>query len=81
MDQCIELICNGLSDHFSSWNKFGIESMKNVFKVFPFSWFFRVEKLKEFLNKSMGYKNLQGLNITNIVQDQLVKEFINGLEK
>lgn len=31
MDEAVEAIVDGFSDHFSSGNQFGVETMKNVF--------------------------------------------------
>jgi hypothetical protein len=40
MNECIEAIGDGLSDHLSSWDEFCIQSMQNVLQVLALSWFF-----------------------------------------
>ncbi len=59
VDQGVELVGDGLSDHFSSWDEFGIESVEDVLKIFSFSRFLRVKQLQELLHKSMSDKHLQ----------------------
>lgn len=40
MDETVEAIVDGFSDHFSSGNQFGVEAMQNVLQVFSFSGLF-----------------------------------------
>lgn len=40
MDKSEETFVDGLSNHLSSWYKFGVEFMKNVLKVVSFHRFF-----------------------------------------
>jgi len=40
MDQSEEALVDSLSDHFSSWDKFGIQFMQNVLKVVSLNRFF-----------------------------------------
>jgi hypothetical protein len=69
VDQGIEAVSDGFSDHFSSWYQLSIESVENVFQIFSFSWLFRVHKLQEFLNENMGDVGLEALDINSIVNN------------
>lgn len=80
MDQSVEAIGNGLSDHLSSWNQLGVKSVKNILQVLSFLWFFRIEQLKELLNEFVSDESLQTLDISGIINNQLEEEFINWLE-
>jgi len=40
MDKGVELVGDGFSDHFSSWDEFCVEAMEDVLKIFSFSRFF-----------------------------------------
>lgn len=51
MNETIKTVVDCFSNHFSSWNQFGIQSMQNIFQVLSFSRLLRIEKLKEFLNE------------------------------
>lgn len=33
VDKCKETLIDGLTDHFSSWNKLGVQLVKNVLEV------------------------------------------------
>ena len=40
MDETVEAVINGFSDHFSPGDQLSIKSMKNILKIFSFSRFF-----------------------------------------
>ena len=40
MDQSEEALVDGLSDHFSPWDKLGVQLVKNVLEVVPFDGLF-----------------------------------------
>lgn len=44
-------LVNSFSNHFSSWDKFGIKLMQNVLKVVTLDRFFSIEELKELLDE------------------------------
>ncbi len=79
MDQGVELVGDGFSDHFSSWDELGVESVEDVLKVFSFSRFLRIKELQEFLHESMSDKHFQWLDITNIIKYQLIEQLVNRL--
>ncbi len=79
MDEGVELVGDGFSDHFSSWDEFRVESVEDVLKVFSFSRFLRVKQLQELLHKSMSDKHLQRLHIANIVKYQLIEQLVDWL--
>ena len=80
MDQGVEAISDGLSDHLSSWNKLGVESVQDVLQVLSFLWLFGVEQLKELLDELVSNESLQALDIGGIVDDELEEEFVDWLE-
>ena len=80
MDQGVEAISDCLSDHFSSWNQLGVESVKNILQVFSFLWFFRIEQFKEFLNELVSDESLQALDISSIIDNELKEELVDRLE-
>lgn len=55
----VEAFVDGLSNHLSSWNKLGIELVKNVLKIVSLDGLFGIEKLEELLNKLWGDVNLE----------------------
>jgi len=79
VDEGVELVGDGFSDHFSSWDEFCVESVEDVLKVFSFSRFLRVKQLQELLHKSMSDKHLQRLHIANIVKYQLIEQLVDWL--
>lgn len=44
-------LVNSFSNHFSSWDKFGIELVQNILKVVTLNRFFGIEELKELLDE------------------------------
>jgi hypothetical protein len=69
MNQGVETVIDGLTNHFSSRHKFGIQAMKNVFEVLPFSWLLRVEKFEEFLDERWSDMHFECLDVSAIVND------------
>lgn len=45
MDQWVKTVIDCLTDHFSSWDKFGIQSVQDVLEVLPFSGLLWVKQL------------------------------------
>lgn len=80
VNKSVEAISDSFSDHFSSWDKLSIESVEYILKIFSFSGFLSIEKLKEFLDEWVGDENLQGLNISSLINDKLEEEIVDGLE-
>jgi len=79
VDESVEAISDGLSNHFSSGDELGIESVKDILEIFSFSGFFRIEKLQKLLNKSVCNKDFQRFNINGVVHDKLKEKFIDRL--
>lgn len=80
VNKSVEAISDSFSDHFSSWDKLSIESVEYILKIFSFSGFLSIEELKEFLDEWVGDENLQGLNISSLINDKLEEEIVDGLE-
>lgn len=80
VNKSVEAISDSFSDHFSSWDKLSIESVEYILKIFSFSGFLSIEELKEFLDEWVGDENLQGLNISSLINDKLEEEVVDGLE-
>lgn len=45
MDESMEIVVHCPTDHFTSWDEFGVQSMEDIFEIFSLPWFFRVKKL------------------------------------
>lgn len=80
VDESVEAISDGLSDHLSSGDKLGVESVENVLEIFSFSGFFSIEELEEFLDEGMCDENLERLDISSLVDDELEEKIVDGLE-
>jgi hypothetical protein len=80
VDQGVEAIGDGLSDHLSSWHQLGVQSVENVLQVFSLLWLLGVEQLEELLDELVGDEGLQALDIGGIVDDQLEEELVDWLE-
>lgn len=80
VDKSVEAVGNGLSDHLSSGDELGVESVEDVFEIFSFPGLFGVEQFQELLDEGMGHKDLQGLDIHGIINDQLKEKFVDRLE-
>lgn len=51
MNQGEKALVNSFSNHFSSWDKFGIELVQNILKIVTLNRFFGIEELKELLDE------------------------------
>jgi hypothetical protein len=49
---------SNLSNHFSSWDKLSVESVKDVLEVLPLSGFFSVKELEKLLDEGMRDEDL-----------------------
>lgn len=79
VDESVEAIGDGLSNHFSSGDELGVKSVKDILEIFSFSGFFRIKELQKFLNKGVCNKDFQRFNINGVVDDELEEKFIDGL--
>ena len=59
MDQGEETLVDSLSDHFSSWNEFGIQLVQNILKIVSLDRFFGVKKFQELLNELRSNVNFK----------------------
>lgn len=80
MDQSIEALVDSLSDHLTSWDKLSVEFVKNILQIVSLYTFLRIEKFQEFLDKLRSNVNLQRLDISSFVDDQLKEELIDALQ-
>ena len=80
MDQGEEALVDSLSDHFSSWDKLGIQLVENVLEVVSLNGFFGVKKFQEFLDELRGNVNFEWSNFNCLVDDELKEELIDTLE-
>jgi hypothetical protein len=69
MDEGVEAVINCLSDHLSSGDEFCIESMQNIFEIFPLSWLLWVKELQKLLDKGWGNVNFQSLDVCAVVHN------------
>jgi hypothetical protein len=54
VNEGVEAVGDGLTDHLSPRDELGIESVENVFQIFSFSWFLGVEELEEGFDENVG---------------------------
>lgn len=59
MDQGEETLVDSLSDHFSSWNEFGIQLVQNILKIVSLDRFLGVKKFQELLNELRSNVNFK----------------------
>ncbi len=71
MNQRVETVINGLTDHFSSGDKFSIQAMQDVLEILPFSGLLRVEEFEEFLDERGSDVHFESLDVSAVVDDQL----------
>jgi len=75
-----ERLVDCLSNHFPSWDQFGVKFMQNVFKVISLNWFLGIEELEEFLHELWSNINLQRSYLNGFVDDKLQKELVDTLD-
>ena len=80
VDKSEEALVDGLTNHLSSWHKFGIKLVENVLKVVSLNRFLRIKKFQELLNKLWSYIHLQRSYLNCLVNNKLEEEFINSLQ-
>jgi len=51
MDQREEALVDGFTNHFSSWNEFGVQLMQNVLEVVSLYRLLRIEQFQKLLNE------------------------------
>lgn len=80
VNKCKEALVDGLSNHFSSWNKLGVQLVKNVFEVVTFDRLLRVKQLEEFLNELRSNVDLERSYFDGFVDNELQEKLINSLQ-
>ena len=80
MDQTVEAVVDGFSDHFSTGDQFGVQSMKNVLQILSFTGLFRVEQFEELLDEGRSDVDFESLDVCSVVDDQLQEELVNWLQ-
>jgi hypothetical protein len=79
VDERVEAVGDGLSDHLSPGDELGVKSVENVFQIFSFSGFLGVEELEECFDEDVGDVDLEGLDIGSVVDNELQEELVDGL--
>lgn len=51
VDKCKEALVDGLTNHFSSWNKLCVQLVKNVLEVISLDRFLGIKQLEELLDE------------------------------
>ena len=59
MDQREEALVDGLTNHFTSWYKLGIQLMQNVLQVIPLNRLLGIKQFQELLHKLGSDVNLK----------------------
>lgn len=80
VDEAVETVVDGLSDHLSSGNQLGIESVKDVLQVLSLSGLFRVEQFQKLLDEGRSDVHLQGFDVSPFTDNELKEEFIDWLK-
>lgn len=79
VNQTVQAVIHGLSDHFSSRHQFSVESVEDIFQILSLSGFFWIEKLKELLDEWRSDVDFENSHLDGLVDDQLKEEFIDWL--
>ena len=79
MDETVEAVVDGLSDHLSPGDQLGVESVENVLEVFSFPWLLRVKEFQKLLDKGRSDVHLQCFDICSIIDDELKEELVDWL--
>ena len=79
VNECKEALVDGLTDHFSSWDKLGVQLVKNVLQVVSLDRFLRIEQLEELLNELWSDVHLEGSYFNGFVDNELQEKLINSL--
>jgi len=59
VDQCEKALVDGLTNHFTSWYKLGIQLMQNVLQVIPLDRLLGIKQFQELLHKLGSDVNLK----------------------
>lgn len=79
MDERVEAVIDGLSNHLSSRDKLGIEPVEDVLEVFSLPGLFGVEKFEKLLDEGGSNVHFERLDISAIIDDELQEELIDRL--
>jgi hypothetical protein len=79
MDECKETLIDGLTDHFSSRNKLGVQFVKDILEIVSLDRLLRIKQLEELLHELWSNIHLQRSDFNGFVDYELKKELINAL--
>ncbi len=54
--------------------------MQDILEVLPFAWLLRIEQFEKLLDEAVGDEDLECLDVSSFVDDELQEELVDGLE-
>ena len=80
VDQGVEALIHGLSDHLSARNKLGVELVQDILEVVTLYRLLRIEQVKELLHELRRDIDLERADLDGFIDDELEEELIYALQ-
>lgn len=80
VNQGVEALVDGLSNHLSPGDKLGVELVKDILEVVSLDALLGVEEFEEFLHEGGCNIDLETLDIASLIDDKLKEELVDALE-
>lgn len=79
VNERVEALIDGLSDHLSPGNKFGIQLVEDVLEVVSLYTFLGIKQLQELLYELGSHIDFETLYICCLVDNELKEELVDTL--
>ena len=80
VDQSVEALIHGLSDHLSARNQLGVELVQDILEVVTLYRLLRIEQVKELLHELRRDIDLERADLDGFIDDELEEELIYALQ-
>lgn len=80
VDQSVERLIDGLTDHLAARNQLRVEFVQDVLQVVPLDGLLRVKEFEELLHELRRHVDLKALHVDRLVDDQLQEELVDALD-
>ena len=80
VDEGVEAVSDRFPDHFSPWDKLGVESVQDVLEVFSLLGLLAVEQFQEFPDEFVADERFELLHFGGVIDDELEEELVDRLE-
>lgn len=80
VDESVEAIRDGLSDHLSPWHQLGVKPVQDILQVLSLFRLLRVKQLQELLDELVRDEGLEALHIGGVVDNQLEEKLVDRLQ-